>query len=80
MSFVWSPAKKFTTWRRLWIALAKAEKDLGLDITDEQIAELEANVDNIDYDRADVLEKKFRHDVMSHVHTYGECCPKLVVN
>ncbi len=75
MSYVWSPQKKFSTWRRLWIALAKAEKELGLDITDAQIDELEKNVENIDFARAQVLEKQFRHDVMSHVHTFGECCP-----
>jgi adenylosuccinate lyase len=75
MSYIWSPRKKFSTWRRLWIALATAEKELGIDISDEQIAEMEANVDNIDFDRAKELEAQFRHDVMSHVHTFGECCP-----
>lgn len=61
---------------KLWIALAEAEKELGLDITQEQIDELKANADNINYDVAKEYEKKFRHDVSSHVHAYGEQCPK----
>jgi len=76
MLYNFSPNKKFTTWRKLWIALAEIEKDLGLDITDEQIEELKANVDNIDYDKAAEYEKKFRHDVMAHVHAYGDVAPK----
>lgn len=76
MQFLFSSDKKFSTWRTLWIALAEAEKDLGLNITDEQIAELKAFENNIDYERAAYYEKKTRHDVMSHVHAYGEQCPK----
>ncbi len=75
MLFNFSHNNKFRNWRKLWIALAEIEKDLGLDITDEQIAELKANVDNIDYDKAAEYEKKFRHDVMAHVHTYGDVAP-----
>ena len=67
MQKVFSQNFKFRTWRRLWIALAKAEKKLGLDITDEQIAELEANADNINYEVAEEREKQVRHDVMTHV-------------
>ncbi|WP_294232791.1 adenylosuccinate lyase [uncultured Chryseobacterium sp.] len=75
MLFNFSHNNKFRTWRKLWIALAEIEKDLGLDITDEQIAELKANAENIDYDKAAEYEKKFRHDVMAHVHTYGDVAP-----
>jgi adenylosuccinate lyase len=66
---------KFSTWRKLWIALAKAEKAMGLDITDAQIAELEAHIYDIDYTVAGAYEKKLRHDVMAHIHTYGDLCP-----
>ena len=76
MQYVFSETFKFTTWRRLWIALAKAERELGLDITEEQIAELEANRDNINFEVAEQREKKVRHDVMSHVYAYGQQCPK----
>lgn len=76
MSYLFSPEFKFRTWRSLWVALAKAEKQLGLDITDEQIAELEANKDNINYEVAWQKEKELRHDVMAHIHAYGEQCPK----
>ncbi len=75
MQYVFSERFKFGTWRRLWIALAKAEKKLGLDITDEQIAELEANKDNINFEVAEEREKIVRHDVMSHVYAYGKQCP-----
>lgn len=75
MLFNFSHNNKFQNWRKLWIALAEIEKDLGLEITDEQIAELKANVDNIDYDKAAEYEKKFRHDVMAHVHAYGDVAP-----
>ena len=75
MQYLFSPDMKFTTWRRLWIALAKAEKQEGLDITDEQIAEMEAHVDDIDYDAADRYEKKLRHDVMAHIHAWGDQIP-----
>jgi adenylosuccinate lyase len=75
MSRVWSPQFKFSTWRRLWLALAKAEQALGLDISDEQLAQMEANLDDIDFDRAAEIERERRHDVMSHVETFGERCP-----
>lgn len=75
MLYLFSPDKKFTTWRRLWIALARAEKELGLGITDEQIREMEENVDQLDYEYAAKLEKELRHDVMAHVHTFGAVCP-----
>ena len=76
MSFIFSPDFKFRTWRKLWISLAKAEQELGLPITDEQIAELEANRDNINYEVAVQREKETRHDVMSHVYAYGVQCPE----
>lgn len=76
MQFLFSAEFKFKTWRRLWIALAKAEKELGLDITNEQIAELEAHKDDINYEVAEAREKEVRHDVMSHVYAYGVQCPK----
>ncbi len=76
MQFVFSEDNKFRTWRRLWIALAKAEKAQGLDITDEQIAELEAHADDINYEDAQRREREVRHDVMSHVYAYGLQCPK----
>ena len=75
MQFLFSADKKFSTWRRLWVALARAEMKLGLNVTGEQVAELEAHLDDIDYDKAAEYEKKFRHDVMAHVHTYGDACP-----
>lgn len=76
MQAVFSEQFKFRTWRRLWIALAKAEKALGLEITEEQIAELEAHKDDINYEVAEAREKIVRHDVMSHVYAYGQQCPK----
>ncbi|MTI67770.1 MAG: adenylosuccinate lyase [Firmicutes bacterium] len=76
MSEVFSPDFKFRTWRELWIALAESEKELGIEITDEQIQELRSNKDNINYDIAEKKEKEFRHDVMAHVHAYGVQCPK----
>ncbi len=76
MKYLFSPEMKFRTWRRLWIALAEAEQELGLDITDEQIAELKAHKDDINYDVAKAREKEVRHDVMSHVYAYGVQCPK----
>ncbi|MBR6835575.1 MAG: adenylosuccinate lyase [Oscillospiraceae bacterium] len=76
MQFVFSADKKFTTWRKLWVALARAEMKLGLPVTEEQVAELEANIDNIDYAAAKEREKICRHDVMSHVYAYGLVCPE----
>ena len=75
MQYLFSSDMKFSTWRKLWISLAKAEKAMGLEITDEQIAELEAHVDDIDYAVAGAYEKKLRHDVMAHIHAYGDLCP-----
>lgn len=75
MQAIFSPQRKFSTWRRLWIALARAEKDLGLDITDEQLAELEAHKDDINFEEAEQREKEVRHDVMAHVYAYGLQCP-----
>ena len=76
MQYIFSDDNKFRTWRRLWIALARAEKTLGLAITDEQIAELEAHRDDINYAEAEAREREVRHDVMSHVYVYGLQCPK----
>eukprot|EP00300_Choanocystis_sp_HF-7_P004752 c13690_g1_i1.p1 GENE.c13690_g1_i1~~c13690_g1_i1.p1 ORF type:complete len:493 (-),score=113.76 c13690_g1_i1:47-1525(-) len=76
MSYIWSPQFKFTTWRRIWIALAESEQELGLTITDEQLDEMRANVDNIDYALADQFEREVRHDVMAHVKTFGVVAPK----
>ena len=76
MQYIFSPDMKFRTWRRLWIALAETEKELGLNITQEQIDELKAHVDDINYDVAKAREKEVRHDVMSHVYAYGVQCPK----
>ena len=76
MQYIFSPDKKFSTWRKLWIALAESEKELGLDITDEQIAEMKEHIYDINYDVAKDREKKVRHDVMSHVYAYGVQCPK----
>lgn len=78
MQYIFSPDKKFSTWRRLWVALARAEMELGLPVTQEQVEELEAHITDIDYERAAQWEKKLRHDVMAHVHTYGELCPKAM--
>lgn len=76
MKYLFSPDKKFKTWRKLWVALAEAEKELGLNITQDQINELKAHVDDINYDVAEQREKEVRHDVMSHVYAYGQQCPK----
>ena len=75
MQYIFSPDKKFRTWRKLWIALAETEKELGLGITEEQIEELKAHADDINYDVAKEREKVVRHDVMSHVYAYGKQCP-----
>lgn len=76
MQYIFSPDMKFCTWRKLWIALAETEKELGLNITDEQIEELKAHAEDINYDVAKAREKVVRHDVMSHVYAYGVQCPK----
>ena len=77
MQYLFSYNKKFSTWRRLWLALAEAEKELGLSqITDEMINEMKEHLDDINYDKANEYEKKFRHDVMAHIHAFGEQCPK----
>lgn len=78
MLYLFSADKKFTTWRRLWVALARAEMELGLPVSQEQVEELEAHITDIDYEKAAQWEKKLRHDVMAHVHTYGELCPKAM--
>lgn len=76
MKNIFSPDTKFRTWRKLWVALAESEKELGLNITDEQIAEMKEHLDDINYDVAAAEEKVRRHDVMAHVHAYGVQCPK----
>lgn len=76
MQYLFSPDMKFRTWRKLWIALAETEQELGLEITDEQIAELKEHADDINYEVAQAREKEVRHDVMSHVYAYGQQCPK----
>ena len=78
MQYIFSPDKKFSTWRRLWIALARAEMELGLPVTQEQIDEMEAHLTDIDYDSAAQWERKLRHDVMAHIHAWGEQCPKAM--
>src|SRR5262249_51135408 len=83
MAELWGPQRKFGTWRRLWLALAEAEHELGLTapdgltprITPGQLADLRAPLDDIDFARAAAHERRLRHDVMAHVHTYGEACP-----
>jgi adenylosuccinate lyase len=83
MAQLWGPRRKFTTWRLLWVALAEAQHELGLPAEDgvtprirvAQLAELLAHVDDIDFARAEALERKYRHDVMAHIHTYREACP-----
>ena len=76
MQNIFSNDRKFSTWRKLWIALAESEQELGLPISDEQIEEMKAQIDNIDYEKARQYESELRHDVMAHVHTFGEACPK----
>ncbi len=76
MCRLWGPQRKFSTWRRLWVALAEAEAELGLPITPQQIDELRAHVDDIDFAAAERHERRLRHDVMAHVHAYGDQCPK----
>ena len=75
MLYLFSPDHKFTTWRKLWIALAETEKELGLNITQEQIDQMKTHVDDIDYENARRHEERVRHDVMAHVHAYGDVCP-----
>ncbi len=76
MSEIFSPQRKFSTWRRLWVALAEAEAELGLPVSSEQIKQLAAHTDDIDFDKAREYEQRLRHDVMAHVHTYGDACPE----
>lgn len=76
MSYLFSDEMKFKTWRKLWVALAECEKELGLNITEEQVEELKNNIDNVNYEVAEKREKEVRHDVMSHVYAYGVQCPK----
>ena len=76
MQYIFSPDMKFKTWRKLWIALAESEMELGLNITQEQVDELKAHANDINYDVAKEREKLVRHDVMSHVYAYGVQCPK----
>lgn len=76
MCALWSNQRKHSTWRRLWVALAEAQRELGLPITEEQIAELSAHVDDVDFTRAAEYERRLRHDVMAHVHVYRDQCPK----
>ena len=76
MQFIFSADKKFTTWRKLWVALARAEMKLGLNVTQEQVDELESHINDIDYEVAKERDKLVRHDVMSHVYAYGQVCPK----
>ncbi len=75
MSAIWSAQRKHSTWRRLWIALAESQQELGLHITDDQLQEMRATVDDIDFEAAAAWERKLRHDVMAHVHAWGEQCP-----
>ena len=76
MSALWGPQRKFSTWRRLWVALAQSQAELGLPITPGQIAEMRPHVDEIDFAAAERYERKLRHDVMAHVHAFGDLCPK----
>lgn len=76
MNFIFSEDNKFTLWRKLWVALAESEKELGLNISDEQIEEMKSNIQNINYEDAEAKEKEVRHDVMSHVYAFGKQCPK----
>lgn len=75
MQYNFSDQKKFSTWRKLWLHLAQAEKQLGLEITEDQVKQMEENLENIDFELAAAEEKKVRHDVMAHVHTFSVCCP-----
>ncbi len=75
MSYNWSPQRKHSTWRRLWLALAESEKELGLPITDQQLEQMRAHLDDIDFEAAAKKEAELRHDVMSHIHVFGALCP-----
>src|ERR1700691_5635219 len=75
MARLWSPQEKFSTWRRLWVALAEAQNALGLAISEEQIAALRGQVDAIDFEAAERYERRFRHDVMAHIHALGDVAP-----
>ena len=75
MATLWGAQRKFSTWRRLWVALAEAEAELGLPISAEQIAQLKSKIDDIDFEAAAAHERRLRHDVMAHVHTFGDACP-----
>jgi len=78
MSFIFSPYNKILNWRKLWIALAECEKELGISISNEQIEEMNNNIEHIDFDYAKEMERKLRHDVMAHIHTFGKICPKAM--
>ena len=78
MSYIWSPQKKFSTWRKLWLTLAISEQKLGLNITDEQVNEMREHLEDIDFQLAAEMEAKFRHDVMAHVHVFGVACPSAM--
>ena len=75
MSYNWSPQRKHSTWRRLWLALAESEKELGLPITDQQLEQMRAHLDDIDFEAAAKKEAELRHDVMSHIQVFGALCP-----
>lgn len=75
MLYLFSPDKRYSTWRKLWVALAQAEHELGLPVSEEQIKELQAHIDDIDYEVVAAKEKEIRHDVMAHVYAYGVKCP-----
>lgn len=76
MQYIFSPDFKFTSWRKMWLYLAEAEKELGLDITDEQLDEIRAHLNDVDYDAAAAYEKRLRHDVMAHLRAFADQCPK----
>jgi len=73
---LFSPQRKFALWRRLWLALAEAQRALGLEITDQQLAEMSAHLDDIDFEKVAEYERRFRHDVMAHIHAFGDAAPK----
>jgi len=76
MQYIFSDDNKFSTWRRLWVALAESERELGLPISEEQIEEMKQHLDDINYEAAAKKEAEVRHDVMAHIYAYGEQCPK----